>query len=123
MISPFIPQGQTPLDMALAEDVRCLLMDSLPSALPTTTTTKVQSGAESNIQTEAAVRLSANPAGVNSVVDLDIPPAITLLTMHRRQQKQKEGSAEATNLSIALSNQQVVYLKTLCFGDAIEMIS
>ncbi|XP_028966676.1 poly [ADP-ribose] polymerase tankyrase-1 [Galendromus occidentalis] len=103
-------EGQTPLDMAHAEDVRCLLMDSLPSALPlNAVSTRIHSGLDS-LKAEGASRVSSNATPASSVVDLDIPPAITLLTMHRRQQNHKEGSPETTNLNITLSNQQVLQL-------------
>lgn len=139
-------QGHTPLELASADDVRCLLQDSLPTTIPLATTTKgshldhaavseVQKcidndrlkqqldGCEAQLPPRQATldnSLASSPAAAGNInqdtrtpnlqsgiaavsggsavvgrcrtqdqsVDLDIPSAISLLNMHKRQTQQ-----------------------------------
>lgn len=102
-------EGQTPLDIALAEDVRCLLVDAMPPhALPpsvkssSSPVTTVPANSSSNIlpsQLSALLPLSLE------ALEADIPPAINLLTTQRSSgslsSHHTNGSVESSGSELA----------------------
>ena len=59
-------EGQTPLDLCSAEDVKCLLQDAMPSTLSLPTTTKTPSTARP--QTSTSQNAFGPPAGCTDTV-------------------------------------------------------
>uniref|UniRef100_A0A2R5LDL0 Poly [ADP-ribose] polymerase n=2 Tax=Ornithodoros turicata TaxID=34597 RepID=A0A2R5LDL0_9ACAR len=107
-------EGQTPLDIALAEDVRCLLVDAMPPhALPpsvkstSSPVTTVPANASSSIlpnQLSTLLPLSLE------ALEAEIPPAINLLTTQRSfgslSSHHISGSAESTGSEFSESSLQ-----------------
>ena len=63
-------EGQTPLDLSSADDVKCLLADAMPSSavLPTTTKALVLASAQPHNSAPRLADIQGAAAGVNSVV-------------------------------------------------------
>ncbi|XP_076345953.1 tankyrase isoform X1 [Tachypleus tridentatus] len=120
-------EGQTPLDLATAEDVRCLLMDSMPAhavTLAPTSKTLPPAGNISPVPANGLPSLSLPfPPLPPLQLDEDIPPAINLLKTHKPSPTQHgDGCLDLERLETSDTSQQSMTLIALLNSLGLEML-